>query len=373
VLRPSPAVARRRLAALAAVAVLAATAGAVTGAGDEGPGGAQPGLGSSQAGQLPLRVQVGQLIVSSFDGTRLPAYLRRRVHGRETAGVILFGKNVASRSGLGRLCRAIQRAAGSRALVMTDQEGGPVRSVRFAGPVAAQPRQGSAARVGTAASRAARQLRAVGVRVALAPVADLPTGPAMRSRAFAGPSGAVASRVAASVRGWRRGRVAATAKHFPGPGASGANTDRRPVTIRLSRRGLARHLRPFRAAIAAGVPLVMASHVLYPAYDRRRIASQSHALLTALLRERLGYDGVVITDSIEAQSVVRRSSVAVAAERSIAAGADMVLATGSASWKLIFPRLLRKARRSAAFRRRVEESASSVLRLKRELGLRTPS
>jgi beta-N-acetylhexosaminidase len=78
---------------------------------------------------------------------------------------------------------------------------------------------------------------------------------------------------------------------------------------------------------------------------------------------------VVITDSIEARSVLRRSGVAVAAERSIAAGADVVLLTGSASWKLAFPRLLRRARRSKSFRHRVERSAGRVLQLKRELGL----
>jgi beta-N-acetylhexosaminidase len=194
----------------------------------------------------------------------------------------------------------------------------------------------------------------------------------MRPRTFPGSSGAVAARVRSSVEGWRGGGVAATAKHFPGLGATAVNTDRHPSTIGLSRRRMDRHLRPFRSAIAVGVPLVMAGHARYPAYDRRNIASQSRAILTRLLRDRLGYKGVLITDSIEAQAVVRRSSVAVAAERSIAAGADLVLATGSATWKLVFPRLLRRARRSPAFRRRVEESVARVLRLKRRLSLSVP-
>ncbi|HKF79995.1 MAG TPA: glycoside hydrolase family 3 N-terminal domain-containing protein [Thermoleophilaceae bacterium] len=329
---------------------------------------------AAQAGaaRLPLRVQVGQLIVSSFGGARLPEYLRRRLRRRQTAGVILFRRNVSSRPGLRRLSRRIQGATGRGALVMTDQEGGPVRNLVFAGPVPSQPRQGSPRRVGRLAAGAARQLRAAGVNVALAPVADLAAGHAMRFRAFAGASGAVAARVGASVQGWRRGRVGATAKHFPGFGAAAVNSDLRPVTIRLSRRRLERHLRPFRSAIAGGVPLIMAAHALYPAYSLRRIASQSRELLTHLLRDRLGYEGVVITDSIEAKAVVRRSSVPLAAERSIAAGADLVLTTGSASWKLVFPRLLRRARRSPAFRTRVRESAARVLRLKRRLGLRAP-
>jgi beta-N-acetylhexosaminidase len=255
---------------------------------------------------------------------------------------------------------------------MADQEGGQVRSIPFAGPLAPQPRQGSPRHVASLAARAGHSLRAAGVNVALAPVADLAAGPAIASRAFSARAVPAASRVRASVRGWRRGRVAATAKHFPGFGAARINSDRAPVTIGLSRRRLHRHLRPFRSAIAVGVPLVMASHALYPAYSRRRIASQSRAVLTRLLRDELRFDGAVITDSIEAKAVVRRTSVAVAAERSIAAGADLVLTTGSASWKLVFPRLLRRARRSAAFRHRVEEAAARVLELKRKLGLRTP-
>ena len=126
---------------------------------------------------------------------------------------------------------------------------------------------------------------------------------------------------------------------------------------------------PFEAAVEASVPLVMASHAVYPAFDRSHIASQSRALLRDLLRRDLGFDGVVVTDSIEADAVLRRSSLATAAVRSVAAGADQVLMTGSASWKLVFPRLLAEARRSRAFRARVAESAARVLDLRRRLGL----
>ena len=94
---------------------------------------------------------------------------------------------------------------------------------------------------------------------------------------------------------------------------------------------------PFRAAVNAGVPLVMLSHALYPALDRRRIASQSRPVVTGLLRGRLGYDGVVITDSLEAAAVLARSGVGAAAERSVRAGADLILMTGSASWNAGVP------------------------------------
>ena len=126
---------------------------------------------------------------------------------------------------------------------------------------------------------------------------------------------------------------------------------------------------PFRAAIDAGVPLVMAAHALYPALDSSRIASQSPKVLRGLLRRKLGFEGAIVTDSIEADAVLRRSSVGTAAERSIAAGADQVLMSGSASWKLVFPRLLATARRSRAFRERVADAAARVVDLKKRLRL----
>jgi beta-N-acetylhexosaminidase len=252
---------------------------------------------------------------------------------------------------------------------MVDQEGGSIRTVSVAGPVAGQPFQGDPAAVRRAARRAGRRLRSLGVNVNLAPVADVALpGSVMGARAFAGAADAVAVRTRASVRGLGDARVAATAKHFPGLGASTVNTDDAPATV-TSPAGRLRgsDLAPFRAAVAEGVPLVMLSHALYPALDARRIASQSPVIATRLLRGELGFGGVTVTDSLEAAAVLARSGVATAAERSLRAGADLILMTGSASWNEVFPRLLRRARESAPLRRRVRESAARVLALKRLL------
>jgi len=163
--------------------------------------------------------------------------------------------------------------------------------------------------------------------------------------------------------------VAATAKHFPGLGAAVVNTDDGLATVRGDLRS---DLVPFRAAIAERVPLVMLSHALYPAWDARRIASQSRRVATGLLRDELGFEGVVVTDSIEARAVLARSGVATAAERSLRAGADLILMTGSASWNDVHARLLARARASRPFRERIRRSAARVLQLKRSLGLRAP-
>jgi beta-N-acetylhexosaminidase len=345
-----------------------------TGSGDDGQGeapssGTREGSSRDPVDALTLREQIGQLLISSFDETTVPDYIRRRLRARETAGVILFTRNAVSEPQWRELTRALQRDARNDALIMVDQEGGPVMTVSFAGPEAGQPFQGAPAAVESTAREAAEALRSIGVNVNLAPVADLAgPGGAMASRAFAGGASAVAESTRASVAGLRAARVAATAKHFPGLGGATVNTDDASATVDLPRATLEdRDLRPFRAAVAERVPLVMLSHALYPALDAERIASQSRSIVIGLLRRELGYDGVVVTDSLEAQAVVDRSGIATAAERSIEAGADLILMTGSASWNEVFPRLLERARESPSFRRRVRESAARVLELKRLL------
>ena len=378
-MRPSKKPARRhRLPAIALAALAAVVAGvAVIESGGDTPSSGEPALApsSSPASDLPLGQAVGQLLVMAFDGPTAPDYLRRRLRDGAGAGVILFGGNVSDATQLRRLTATIQRAARGGALIATDQEGGEIRNVPFAGPVAAQSAQRSPGAARAAAAEAARGLRRMGLNVNLAPVADVdpPTGAGvLAGRIYPGPPDAVAELTAASLRAHDRAGVAATVKHFPGLGRASVNTDDGSATIDASRAEIdAADLEPYRAAVAAGAPLVMAGHALYPAFDRDRIASQSRALLTDLLRDRLGFRGVTITDSIEAQAVLDRSDVATAAVRSIVAGADVVLMTGSGSWNLVYPRLLRAARRSPAFRARVRESAERVLALKRRLGLRT--
>jgi beta-N-acetylhexosaminidase len=369
--------ARRRLAALATAALIALIAGVSVGAGAGDGGNAAPGgrdavaaearerqqAALRQVDRLTLRQRVGQVTISAFPGTAVPEYIRRRLRARETAGVILFGGNGGDRTQWRRLTGALQRAAGGRALVMVDQEGGEIRTVAYAGPTAGQPFQGPPRRVRRAANAAGRQLRAAGIQVNLAPVADVPRpGSVMATRSFAGNERGIAARTRASIRGMRDARVAATVKHFPGLGGATVNTDDGPATVRVP---LDRDLVPFRSAIEEDVPLVMLSHASYPERDARRIASQSRPLVAGLLRQRLGFEGVIVTDSLEANAVLARSGVAAAAERSIRAGADLILMTGSASWNDVFPHLLAEARRDRAFRERIRASAARVLALKR--------
>ena len=354
---------------------MAATVGLVAGAGnggDEGSG-SEPAQEGRPAGGLSLERQVGSLLIMSYDGAEVPGYILRRLRSGEGSGVIVFGANVPDEGSLKAATRAMQRASGRAALVATDQEGGEIRSVAFAPPEPAQSELATPAAARDAARDDARALRDLGVNVNLAPVADVSETPGsiVAGRAFPGDAVTVAGLVVSTIKAYEREGVATTIKHFPGLGEATENTDDMSVTIDTPRDGLEDvSLNPFAAGIGGGAPLVMVSHALYPALDGDSIASQSRPVIQDLLRGEMGFEGAVVTDSIEAQAVLDRSGVAEAAERSVAAGVDLVLMTGSGSWNEVYPRLLRRARRDATFRERVAESADRVLALKRRLGLR---
>jgi beta-N-acetylhexosaminidase len=362
---------RRRLVALALLAALVLTVVQLASGDSHRPRARAPDAPAEAAAGLPLRALVGEVILMRFNGNTPPAYVRRILRDRRATGVTLFAENVSTPGQVRSLTRRLQRAARGRALIAVDQEGGIARRFPWAGRTG--QRALATASAAAAASRAtARALARVGANLNFAPVVDVADGSksALAARTYPGGSEAVAASGAAAVRAYRGSRVAPTVKHFPGFGRARANTDDAPVTIGATRSRLAADLAPFRASIAAGAPVVMVSHALYPAYDGAWIASQSRTIVTGLLRGQLGFKGVVATDSMEAAAVLRRSNVAEAAVRAIYAGCDLIVLTGRGSQLPVYRRLLEEARRSPDFRRRIEESAGRVVELKRRLGLR---
>ena len=316
--------------------------------------------------RLTLEQQIGQVVLLSFSGRTVPPYVRDALLERRVAGVILFGGNISGPGQLRTLTRSLRRAGG-RPIVAVDQEGGHVRRVPWAPPTRPEPEQLAEGTVRRDAEAAARALRAEGITVTFAPVADVPSvgNAALAGRSFSRDPRVASDAVRDAVRGWRAGGVAATAKHFPGLGAAPANTDHAIVTIRRSRAGLAAvDLPPFEAAIAAGVPLIMVGHARYPALDRSRIASQSRPIVDGLLRAELGFRGVVVTDSLEAQASLATGSITKVSERALRAGADLLLLTGKGSYRPVYDHLLAVARRSPELQARVREAAARVLALK---------
>src|SRR3954467_638067 len=375
---PPPGPPRRRLVALCAVAFVALVVGIAVGAGgDSGSPGALPAKvkppqhAVAKARGLSLERQIGEVLMIAFHGTTPPGYVQRALRQGRAGGVILFRANVPSPAVTRALTRRLQRSGRHSVLIATDQEGGSIRILPWAAPVPSQGATPTLVEAKRQATQAAKDLTAAGVNVTLAPVADVGgPGSVMSGRAFPGGSADVSALTSAAVSGYRGTKVAATLKHFPGLGEAGTNTDDGPVSISSPRAALAtRDLAPFQAGIKAGAPLVMASHAVYTGLDPKNIASQSKPILTTLLRRDLGFEGVVITDSMEAAAVLRRSSLELAALRSVAAGADMLLLTGPGSFPRVYRQLLAGAKQSEKFRSRIAEAAARVIALKRSLGL----
>jgi beta-N-acetylhexosaminidase len=374
--QPPSGAARRRLALLCVLALAALVLGLIAGSGGGGPPArhatAPPKPAVQHAAQMPIERQIGELLLIAFQGPGVPGYITRALRDGRASGVILFKPNAPSPAALRAATKRIQRAARGGALIAADQEGGAIRILSWAAPQLGQGGQSTPASAADQARLAKRDLTAAGVNVTLAPIADVTVqGSFAHGRSFPGGASQVAQLTAAAVRAYRGGRVAATLKHFPGLGAAGSNTDQKVVTISSPRAAVeARDLLPFKAGIAAGAPLVMASHAVFSGLDPDNIASQSPAILRDLLRAQLGFQGVVVTDSMEAAAVLARGSIEEAALRSLSAGADLLLLTGPGSFPRVYRQLLEAARRSPKFRVRIAEAAARVMALKRSLGLR---
>jgi len=333
--------------------------------------------GSDPARELSNRQLAGQRIVTGFPGERPPGVLVRMIREGRVAGVVLFASNFGTeaeaRDLIGRL-RRIRQPRGLRQplLVAVDQEGGLVK--RLPGP----PTK-SAAEIGAAGrSAAARQgketgryLDRLGFNVDLAPVLDLavPGGEiADTARGFAPTPDGVIGTGLAFARGLERGGVAATAKHFPGFGRARANTDDASQTIPTARKRLrSRDERPFRAFADEKGALVMLANAVYPALDERRPAGLSRRIASHELRRVAGFDGVSITDSLDAAAITQLGSPATVAELAAGAGTDLLLFTDLASAAEGAEALARDLRAGRLDRRRFRTSVGRVIDLRGSL------
>lgn len=323
-----------------------------------------------------LRQIVGQRFVVAMQGTTPSSALLARVRRGEVGGVILFGSNVQSAAQLRALSASLQRAARETGrppfLVATDQEGGRVRRLRWAGPERPAPELGRlpGAAIRLEGRRAGRALRLAGVNVDLAPVGDVPVGPsfmAAERRTFASDPDAVATAATAFARGLADARVAATIKHFPGIGRAVRNTDRAAVEIVASSEDLDRDLAPFRVAIASGAPIVMMSNATYPALDAKPAAWSPRLL--GLLRNELGFGGVTMTDALDGAAATRGRTLPSAAALAAQAGVDLLLLTGSeAATAAAFERVVRLAEQGRIPRASLRASYERIVELKRSYG-----
>jgi beta-N-acetylhexosaminidase len=306
-------------------------------------------------------------LLARFAGTQPPDWLRRWLDNG-LGGVLLFANNITGPAQLRELTATL-RAHHPEVLIAVDEEGGTVTRVQArAGSSypgnAALGAVGDTALTRRVAASIGAMLAAGGVNLDLAPVADVdavPVNPIIGVRSFGADPGLVAAHTAAFVEGVQSHLVAACAKHFPGHGRTDTDSHVTRPVVEASLSDLREtDLVPFRAAAGAGVRSIMTAHVVFPAIDTVP-ATISRRVLAGLLREELGFGGVIVTDALEMAAIGDNAASAEGAVRSLAAGADLLCLPGQwAAQQRARDSLACAVRDGTVPARRVEESAARV-------------
>jgi len=279
-----------------------------------------------------LERAVARLFCAGFQGLAVPAELAE-LQARGITGAILFRRNVESPAQVAALNAELEERAGRPFLVSVDQEGG--RVMRLREPCTALPpmRDLGAADDPALARRMGavlgRELRALGFDLDFAPVLDVdtnPDNPVIGDRSFGRDAERVAALGAAAIRGLQEAGVAACGKHFPGHGDTSQDShEELPRLPHDPARLEAVELPPFRAAIEAGVASIMTAHVIFEALDPLHPATMSRPALDGILRDRMGFGGVVISDDLEMKAIADHFGIEEAVVRGMNAGVDLFL------------------------------------------------
>ena len=339
-----------------------------------------------------MRDDVGQLLWIGFEGQAVAPALRQQLDAGDWGATILFKRNltiatvdgavpqeVCDLDALVDLNHGLHRAApdGTPALVAVDHEGGVVQRVRapathwppmrthdgFAAPEDVD----MAEQVGLALGR---ELRALGFDVDFAPVLDVHTNPAnpiIGDRAFGTDAETVARRALAFARGLDAAGVLACGKHFPGHGDTATDNHLELPRIDHAWDRLERiELLPFARAAQAQLPMIMTAHVVFAALDASVPATLSRDVITGLLRDKLGYRGVIVSDDLDMRAIADRTGVGEAAIAALHAGCDVLLLCRDVTHQHeARAALLREGERDSELRRRIGESAARVRAMKR--------
>jgi beta-N-acetylhexosaminidase len=301
---------------------------------------ADPPVAVSVAEQAPdlgnLQADVGAVLVVSWRGTNVPPGIQAMLDDGRVGGVLLFSSNFNGPAGLKALTETLRALPAGACLdhpilVMLDQEGGQVVRVKadFAPPSAQVFGAGGADHVRAVERASAAGLRELGVGLNLAPVADVRTNPndqVILDRSFGSNPSAVAPLVAAAVEGLHDGGVGATLKHFPGLGGSAGDPHVAIPTDPQSEAQWERVQKPaFQAGIAAGADAVMTTAMYVPGLGGGNTPAMFSAAVVSRLRTQMGFEGVIMSDSVSMAGVGNRYSLPEATILALAAGNDMVL------------------------------------------------
>lgn len=325
--------------------------------------------------------EIGQLLLVGFPDAKeaLPTAVERALQSGQVGGTILFRRNVGTIDQLLGLTAQIHEAAKNASappFVAVDQEGG--RVVRIKEPLTPIPpmrRLGEAAdlrKIAEVSEVIATEIGALGFNLNFAPVLDVdtnPDNPVIGDRSFSYDPQRVARCGAGFLVGHHTAGVIPCGKHFPGHGDTilDSHIDL-PRVDHDEGRLKAVELFPFERAIVAGIPMIMTAHIEVPALDPALPATFSRPILTDLLRKRLKFEGVIITDCLEMKAVADRFEIEEMIDLGVEAGVDIFLISHSEEkWQAAFKRLYDLASSNTEIRARIEESARRIRTIKGEL------
>jgi beta-N-acetylhexosaminidase len=337
-----------------------------------------------------LQAQIGQLFMAGLAGSRLDKDTVSLIRDLNLGGMILFSRNIEDPLQLAELCQNLQREARhhhERPLFLAvDQEGGRVARLRepfssFPGNAAIAADKEPVKRAREFGTVTAREMKLVGLNMDLAPVVDVQRGELekhLHGRSFGEDPDKVALLGRIIVRSLQGHGVMAVAKHFPGLGQAKVDPHVHLPVIDADKEKVERiNLVPFKAAIEEGVSGIMSSHAIYPALDPARPATLSKLILTDLLRDTLGFQGLIITDDLEMGAIAGECPVAEGALMAFQAGADILLICKDQghvvkSHRLLCDRLSEgkiPEERVAESLKRIDRMKSRFLREKEEISL----
>jgi len=283
---------------------------------------------------MTSRDKIGQLFMIGFLGTSVTPELASFIKKYKPGGVILFSRNLESVGQMVDLTNDLQACSPhSPLLISIDQEGGRVsrlpKGFTIFPPCDLLGRFNSSELAYAAAATIAKELRAVGVNMNMAPVLDVnsnPDNPVIGDRAFGTNPDVVSELGLATATGLQDNKVVACGKHFPGHGDTSVDSHKALPVVEASRDRLeAIEFPPFRRAVAQSVASMMTAHVLYQALDPELPATLSPTIITNFLRKELQYNGVVLTDDLEMRAIIDHYGIEDAAVRAVLAGCDVLL------------------------------------------------
>ena len=328
---------------------------------------------------MSVRDMVGQMFVISVGGTEPDYYIEKMVRERNIGGVILFSYNMKSEEQVKSLTGSLQKLSmrtepAVPLFVAVDQEGGDIASAPWVAPQPAAAEIGSRGDPDEARKVAAQigdQLLRAGVNTDFAPVVDTGFGAAIGNRSYGEDPELVARMGTAAVDGFKEAGIVSAAKHFPNHGPATSDSHVSLPVVRHDQKTVESYdLPPFRAAIEAGVPMVMVGHLVYPAIDPEHPASLSKNAIS-MLREDLGFEGIVVTDDLAMEGATGGGLPARAAVEAVGAGADLLIVSSPPEEQAYaYDAIVAAVRSGELSRTQIRESVRRILEVKEKYHLR---